>query len=75
MAIDVPKTKLELQIEQEAKELKEAPAIKPIVGQVMRCSICGQCFSRSDLQLYDTHVPRGGARLACPNCHPNRGIT
>jgi len=75
---DVPKTELEQQIAQEAKELKEAPVIQPIIGQVKRCHICGQVFSASDLKPFDTHVPaeRGRqAREACPNCHPDRSIT
>jgi hypothetical protein len=69
--VDESRTALEAQIAQEAKELKEVPIIKPIVGQVMRCSLCGCCFSRGDLKSFDTHVA-GGARLACPNCHPER---
>jgi hypothetical protein len=69
--MDSPRTGLEAQIAQEAKELKEAPIIKPIVGQVMRCHICGQCFSRNDLKPFDTHVP-GSKRVACPRCHPER---
>jgi hypothetical protein len=64
---------LEAQIKQEKEELQAAPVIKPIVGQVMRCHICGQCFSPQELKSYDTHV-QGGARLACPNCHPQRGV-
>ena len=69
--MDSPRTALEAQIEQEAKELKEAPVIQPIVGQVMRCHICGQCFSRNDLKPFDIHV-QGGMRQACPLCHPER---
>lgn len=67
------RTQLEAQIAQEAKELKEAPVIRPIVGQVMRCHICGQCFSAQQLKPFDQHV-QGAARLACPNCHPERGV-
>jgi MinD superfamily P-loop ATPase len=72
---DVPKTELELMIEQEAKELKEAPVIKPIIGQVMRCHICGQCFSAQDLKTFETMSTHRGSvdRVACPNCHPQRG--
>jgi hypothetical protein len=69
--VDETRTALEAQIAQEAKELKEAPIIKPIVGQVMRCHICGQCFSPNDLKPFDTHV-QGGTRQACPRCHPER---
>jgi hypothetical protein len=72
---DSPRTQLEAQIAQEAKELTEAPVIKPIVGQVMRCHICGQCFKPTDLKPYDTHIPQGPLRLACPNCHPERTAT
>jgi hypothetical protein len=68
--VDDARTALEAQIAQEAKELKEAPVIKPIIGQVMRCHICGQCFSRGDLKLFDTHTR--SPRLACPRCHPER---
>jgi hypothetical protein len=65
--VDEARTALEAQIAQEEKELKDAPVIQPIVGQVMRCHLCGAVFSRSDLKPFDTHL-RGGARLACPNC-------
>lgn len=70
--VDESRTALEARIAQEAKELKEAPAIKPIIGQVMRCHICGQCFSRNDLKPYDTHIVKSETRLACPRCHPQR---
>jgi hypothetical protein len=62
---------LDAQIKQEAKELKEAPVIQPIVGQALRCHICGQVFSRHDLKSFDTHTVN--PRLACPSCHPHRG--
>lgn len=68
---DTPKTQLEVMIEQESKELAEAPVIQPIVGQVMRCHICGQCFAAQELKPFDQHV-EGSNRLACPNCYPNR---
>jgi hypothetical protein len=70
------KTPLELQIEQEAKELREAPVITPVMGRVHRCNICGQVFSKEELNPFDMHVPlTQGARprYACPNCHPERG--
>ena len=69
------KTELEIQIEQEAKELKEAPKIQVIVGQVKRCHICGAVFQASDLKPFDSHIPNTMPREACPNCHPNRDIT
>jgi hypothetical protein len=67
------KTDLQTQIEQEEKELKEAPVIQPIVGQALRCHICGQVFHMSALKPFDEHVEDGKLRVACPNCHPNRG--
>ena len=70
------KTPLEIQIDQEAKELKEAPVIQPIVGQVKRCHICGQVYGGQELKPFDAHIPaergRSQAREACPNCHPDR---
>jgi hypothetical protein len=66
------KTPLEIQIEQEEKELKEAPVIQPIIGQVHRCHICGAVYSATDLRPFDTHVPNTPPRHACPNCHPER---
>lgn len=66
------KTQLEVQIEAEAKELKEAPVIQPIIGTVKRCDICGAVFSSSDLKSFDEHIPNSRLRAACPNCHPNR---
>ena len=71
--MDSGRTQLESQIAQEAKELNDAPAIQPIVGQVMRCHICGQVFSAQQLKPFDQHV-QGQVRLACPNCHPQRGV-
>ena len=68
------KTELEIQIEQEAKELKEAPVIQPIVGQVKRCHLCGAVYSAQDLKPFDTHIPNSSPRHACPNCHPDRNI-
>ena len=66
------KTQIEVQIEAEAKELKEAPVIQPIIGQVKRCHICGAVFSATDLKSFDEHVSNFKPREACPNCHPNR---
>jgi hypothetical protein len=70
------KTQLEVQIEQEAKELKEAPVIQPIIGQVKRCHICGAVVPAVDLRPFDTHIPaesgRPQAREAGPCCHPER---
>jgi len=71
----VEKTQLEVMIEAEAKELKEAPRIQPIIGQVKRCHICGQVFPATDLQPFDSHIPNTIPRTACRNCHPNRDIT
>jgi MinD superfamily P-loop ATPase len=59
------------QIAQEAKELKEAPVIQPIVGQIGRCSICGAVCNANQLKAYDEHLPNM-KRMACPNCHPQR---
>jgi hypothetical protein len=70
------KTALEIQIEQEEKELKEAPVIQPIIGQVKRCHLCGAVYSANNLQPFDEHIPtergRPQSREACPNCHPER---
>lgn len=71
----IEKTQLEIQIEQEAKELKDAPKIPLVIGQAKRCSICGQVFSSQDLRPFDSHIPNTVPREACPNCHPNRDIT
>lgn len=75
----VEKTQLEQQIEQEAKELKEAPVIQPIVGAVRRCHICGAVFPSQDIKpfregFHEVHIALP-MREACPNCHPNRDIT
>lgn len=67
------KTQLEIQIEQEAKELKEAPKIQLIIGQAKRCHICGQVMT--NLLPYDQHIQNTMPRYACQNCHPNRDIT
>lgn len=67
------KTQLEVQIEAEAKELKEAPKIPVVIGQVKRCHICGAVFNASDLRPFDLHT--NAPREACPNCHPARDIT
>jgi hypothetical protein len=67
--------KLATLIAQEARELAAAPVIRPVVGMVKRCHICGQVFSANELKLYDTHVPQGKPREACPRCHPDRNIT
>lgn len=74
MAEDSPKTKLEMQIEQEAKELKEAPVIQPIIGQVKRCHLCGAVYKVTDLLPFDMHVRGAKPREACPNCHPERAL-
>ena len=71
--VDDARTQLEAQIAQEAKELKEAPVIKPVIGRVMRCHICGSVVSANELKPFDQHV-QGGTRLACPDCHPARGV-
>lgn len=63
---------LDAQIKQEAEALRNALVIKPIIGQIMRCHLCGAVFSANDLRPFDTHIPRGTKRLACPNCHPER---
>jgi len=65
--------KLVEQIAQESKELKEAPKVPLIVGQVRRCHICGQPFNLQQLKPFDTHIPGRIVREACPTCHPDRG--
>ena len=71
-----PKSKLELQIEAEAKELKEVPKI-PIQqffgGPTERCHLCGRVVPASELRDFDTHIPYTLPRKACKHCHPNRG--
>lgn len=73
-----PKSALELQIEEERRELEAVPKI-PIAqfmgGPKIRCHICGQIFPVEQLQSYDTHNPGQyrQPRLACPGCHPERG--
>lgn len=66
---------LDAQMKQEAQELKEAPVIQPIVGQALRCHICGQVFHAQQLKSFETVDSTRGPveRVACPNCHPNRG--
>ena len=73
-----PKSALELQIEQEAKELAAVPKI-PIsqftASRHIRCHICGQLYKESELLEFDTHIPVAPGmmyRRACPNCHPDR---
>lgn len=76
--MDSPRTALEAQIEQEAKELAEVPKI-PIQqfmgGPMVRCHICGAVVPQSSLQSFDSHTIEFGGieRHACPNCHPDRG--
>jgi len=69
---DTPKTALELEIEQEAKELAEVPKLPVTYGSHKRCHICGQIYSEHDLAPYDQHT--GQLRHACPHCHPARGF-
>lgn len=71
---DIPKTGLEMQIDQEAKELANVPK-EPIYkfrGMHSRCHICGQVKNADEMKPYDTHI-RGTVRQACKACHPQRG--
>jgi hypothetical protein len=77
--MDSPKTALEMQIEQEARELKDAPVIEPIIGAIARCHICGAVVPASEIQPFregfhevHTALPQ---RKACSRCHPSRNIT
>jgi hypothetical protein len=75
MAEDSPRTELEAQIVQEAKELAEVPKIpiQQFMGITTRCHLCGQVFSAGTLRPFDSHIPNTPPRMACPNCHPDRG--
>jgi hypothetical protein len=75
VADDRPRTELEAQIAQEAKELAEVPKIpiQQFMGITTRCHICGGVFPAGSLQPFDAHIPNTRLRYACPNCHPNRG--
>jgi len=64
--------KLVEQIAQEFEEIKNAPKIPIIPGQVFRCHLCGGVFSANNLRPFDTHIPERKERVACPNCHPDR---
>jgi hypothetical protein len=70
------KEALEKQIADEAKALREAPVIQPIVGMVKRCHICGAVGSANDILPFreGTHDVHPGLpqREACANCHPKR---
>ena len=79
---ETPKTQLELQIEQEFRELHgpNAPPKVPLgrfmggyAGPMARCHISGHVVPIVNLTEFDTHVPKARPRLACPNCHPHRG--
>jgi len=79
MAEDTARTQLEAQIAQEARELKDAPIIQPIIGAIARCHICGAVIPASEIQPFregfheiHTALPQ---RKACSRCHPDRGIT
>ncbi len=61
---------LAAQVDREAKELRDAPVVEPILGEIRRCYICGQVCRAADLRPFDTHI--GHTRLACPRCHPER---
>jgi hypothetical protein len=62
------KTALEIQVEQEAKELANASVIPPSqwIGAHKRCHICGKIVSEHDLQPFDQHT--GRTRLSCGDC-------
>lgn len=78
MADVPPKSALELQIEQEKAELAAVPKI-PIIhfmgGPGKRCHLCGKLVNAEDLKPFETQQTQFGPleRMACPNCHPNRG--
>lgn len=55
----------------EGEVLKNAPVIKPIVGNIMLCALCGKPGSRQNMHAFDEHVP-GGTRMACGGCNPGR---
>lgn len=70
---------LEMMIAQEAKELKEAPVIQPIIGAIARCHFCGAVVAASEIQpfregFHEVH-PSLKQRQACADCHPDRNIT
>jgi len=69
-------SQLEGQIAQEAKELKEAPVIQPIIGAIARCHICGAVVPANEIQPFREgfHEVHQGLkqREACPRCHPER---
>jgi hypothetical protein len=71
---DSPRTALEVQIEREAQELKNASfvPVHQLMGTHKRCHICGQIFHEHDLKPYDTHLRNQRPRMACNNCHPQR---
>jgi len=75
MAEDTPRTALEAQIAQEKEELNAAPKIpiKHFMGMGLRCHLCGKVVPIRELQPFDTHIPNTPARMACSDCHPNRG--
>jgi formylmethanofuran dehydrogenase subunit E len=65
---DIPKTALEMQIEQEAKELKEVPKIpvQRFFGSHARCHFCGQVHDPEEGKMV-------GGRRMCPNCGGKNG--
>jgi hypothetical protein len=75
VAEDTPRTQLEATIAQEKAELESAPKIpiQQFMGITMRCYLCGQIFAAGTLRPFDTHIPNTPPRMACPNCHPDRG--
>ena len=61
-------------LEQERRELNNAPVVKIVTDAVLRCHLCGAV---SD-QLYEIEtigdkvegIERGNQRLGCAHCHP-----
>jgi len=65
---DTPRTALEMQIEQEKKELDAVPKapIHKFLGSHARCHLCGQLYHPEEGTSFDQHT--GNPRKKCPNC-------
>jgi len=68
VAEDTPKTALEAQISQEAKELAEVPKVpvQKFYGTHVRCHFCGQIYDPELGVSVDRHI--GAERRKCPKC-------
>lgn len=75
MADDTPRTQLEAQIAEEKAELEAAPKVpvQHYIGISLRCHLCGRVVPVYGLQPFDEHIPNTPPRMACSQCHPNRG--